>query len=58
MANAKLSIPYDSEKLEALQQFIKKEELEQLLLMQIDKIYVKKVPVTIQKYLQNKNSNG
>ena len=58
MANTKLSIPYDSEKLEALQQFIKKEELEQLLLTQIDKIYVKKVPVTIQKYLQNKNSNG
>ena len=58
MANAKLSIPYNSEKLEALQQFIKKEELEQLLLTQIDKIYVKKVPAPIQKYLQNKTHNG
>ena len=56
MSNTKFSVSYDSEKLTALQQYCNSNDIENELIQNLEKIYIKKVPSAVRKYIENKNS--
>lgn len=56
MANTKISITFDSEKLSALRQFSEKDAppVDVFLQEQLEKLYVKTVPAPVRQYIEGK----
>ena len=56
MSNTKFSVPYDSEKLAAVLQYCNISDIENDLINQLEKMYNKKVPAAVRKYIENKSN--